>query len=209
MSPFSKLINIASIQQLQKNLNGNAYIADELENRLLEHLPQTDVSAKRLDMLRDCSAETLVSEILPYQDGAFDCVIAHFALLWKTDVTAFFKEVRRILTPDGTFLFSTLGIKAPHEMEMLGDLLLQASFHQLVVDRESLQLQYDNDSQLSADLASSGLNDQLVQVVTEPSGQMTATLDIIYGYALGKIISPAFSGKIEIPLESIILRKPK
>jgi hypothetical protein len=94
-------------------------------------------------------------------------------------------------------------------MEMLGDLLLQASFHQLVVDRESLQLQYDNDSQLSADLASSGLNDQLVQVVTEPSGQMTATLDIIYGYALGKIISPAFSGKIEIPLESIILRKPK
>ncbi|MBP9726580.1 MAG: methyltransferase domain-containing protein [Gammaproteobacteria bacterium] len=209
MSPFSKLINIASIQLLQKNLNGNAYIANELETRLLEHLPQSGVSTKQLDMLRDCSAETLVSETLPYQDATFDCVVAHFTLLWHKDIAAFFKEVRRILMPNGVFLFSTLGIKSAHEMERLGDLLLQASFHQLVIDRESLQLQYDNDSQLFADLASSSLNDQLVQVVTEPSGQITATLEVIYGYALGKVISPAFPGKIEIPVENITLRKFK
>lgn len=190
-------------------MSGNAYIADELEARLLEHLPPSVLSVKQLDMLRDCSAEILVSGMLPYEDAIFDCVIAHFVLLWQKDVTAFLKEVRRVLAPNGVFLFSTLGIKTPHELEILGDLLLQASFKQPVVDRESLQLQYDNINQLSEDLTSSGLNDQLVQGVTEPSGQITATLEVIYGYALGKIISPASSGKIEIPVENISLRKYK
>ncbi len=178
-----------------------AFIADELKARLLEHAPHPILPSKRLDLSRATIQEK-------YQDAEFDYIIAPLVLISQEEKIVFFKEIHRILAPQGIFLFSTLGNKEPHALEELGDDLLKAGFKLPVVDRENLQLHYDDKIILLKDLALSGLNEKLVRVTTESNTNIIATLDVMYGYALGAATQTSSSGKIEIPLETIKIRKP-
>jgi ubiquinone/menaquinone biosynthesis C-methylase UbiE len=47
-----------------------------------------------------CSAETL-----PFEDGQFDCAVSTWTLCTIPDAVAALREVRRVLKPDGRFLF--------------------------------------------------------------------------------------------------------
>ena len=49
------------------------------------------------------------AEALPFQDGAFDCVVSTFALCSIPDVEAALREARRVLRPGGTFFFMEHG----------------------------------------------------------------------------------------------------
>ena len=178
-----------------------AFIADELKARLLEHAPNPVLPTKRLELLQADIQKK-------YQDAEFDCVIASLILIAQEDVAKFFTEINRILAPNGIFLFSTLGTELSHELEKLGDDLLKAGFNLPVVDRENLQLQYDDKVVLLKDLESSGLSEKMVRVTTESNTHIIATLDVMYGYALGAATQTFSSGKIEIPLETIKIRKP-
>ncbi len=178
-----------------------AFIADELKARLLEHAPNPILSTKRLELLQAGIQKK-------YQDAEFECIIAPLILISQEEMQVFFKEIYRILAPNGIFLFSTLGAELSHELEKLGDDLLKSGFKLPVVDRENLQLHYDDKTVLLKELALSGLNETLVRVTMESDTHIIATLDVMYGYALGagaKTISP---GKIEIPIETIKIRKP-
>jgi ubiquinone/menaquinone biosynthesis C-methylase UbiE len=42
---------------------------------------------------------------LPFEDGAFDAVVCQFGAMFFPDKQAAFREVRRVLKPDGRFLF--------------------------------------------------------------------------------------------------------
>lgn len=44
---------------------------------------------------------------MPFDDGSFDVVLIFEALYYLADVEGFFKEVRRVLRPGGTFLIAT------------------------------------------------------------------------------------------------------
>ena len=178
-----------------------AFIADELKARLLEHAPNPVLPAKMLEL----SPAGIQKK---YQDAEFDCVIAPLVLMDQEKWRVFFTEIQRILAPNGFFLFSTLGNEAPNELEILGDTLLKAGFQLPVVDREILQWQYDNMNVLLKDLEQSGLNEKLVRVTKESSGDIIATFDVMYGYALGSLINSLTPGKIEIPVENIKIRKP-
>ena len=48
---------------------------------------------------------TLSAERLPFEDRAFDCVVSTFTLCSILDLPAALGEVRRVLKPDGHFLF--------------------------------------------------------------------------------------------------------
>ena len=178
----------------------HAFIANELKIRLLEHAPHALLSAKKLEL--SC-AEIQIH----YQPAEFDCVIAPLVLISQEAFFIFFKEVHRILAPNGIFLFSTLGNNTPHELEQIGDALLKTGFQLPVVDRETLGLQYDDKAVLEKDLEQSGLNEKWVHVTTESSEDMLVTLNVIYGYALGATTQAPFSGKIEIPIDTIKIRK--
>ena len=43
---------------------------------------------------------------LPYADGAFDAVVCQFSTMFFPDRVAAYREIRRVLRPGGTFLFS-------------------------------------------------------------------------------------------------------
>lgn len=208
MTSFSTHNKIERIQKLQHNLGQHAFIADELEARLLEHLPNSSLPANRLDMLRDCSAEMLADNHFVYPEATYDCIIAHLVLLWQEDIGAFFHKMRSMLSPNGAFLFSTMGPETTNRLEIVGDALVKAGFQLPVVDRDVLQLQYDDHFLLSNDLEDSGLTHELIDVTAESSENSIAKFEVIYGYALGNSMSLSSSGKIEIPIHSITLREP-
>lgn len=186
----------------------DAFIANELETRLREHLPHAILPTKKLELSREGVTGLMVSGSSLYQAAEFDGVIAPLVLLEPEEVTAFFKEVHRILAPNGFFLFSTLGNDRPHALETIGDALLKAGFQLPVVDRETLQVHYDNMNILRQDLELSGLSEEFIRVEKKSSHDIIATLDVIYGYALGAVIQTSSVAKIEIPIESIKIRKP-
>jgi len=43
---------------------------------------------------------------LPFADGAFDCVVCQYGVMFFPDILASLREVRRVLAPGGTYLFS-------------------------------------------------------------------------------------------------------
>ena len=66
---------------------------------------------RRMDACRArhvVTAQT-TAERLPYESAAFDCVVSTFTLCTIPDVAAALAEVRRVLKPDGRFLFAEHG----------------------------------------------------------------------------------------------------
>lgn len=179
-----------------------AFIANELKARLLEHAPNLILPAKKLEL----STADIQKK---YQNTEFDCVIAPLVLISQEEYSVFFKEINRILAPSGIFLFSTLGDDAPHELEMLGDALLKTGFYLPVVDKEKLQLYYEDMNFLLNDLEQSNVQEKFVRITKSSDGDIVATFNVMYGCAFGSIVEIAPSGKIEIPLESIKIRKPR
>lgn len=86
--------------------------------RLAEVLPQaTQITATDLNqaMIDTAAAKVTSPRItwqvcdatrLPFADGAFDCVICQFGVMFFPSKVDAFKEARRVLRPGGKFLFS-------------------------------------------------------------------------------------------------------
>jgi len=51
---------------------------------------------------------------LPFEDGEFDLVVCQFGVMFFPDKPAAYAEVRRVLAPNGRFLFSSWGPLASH-----------------------------------------------------------------------------------------------
>jgi len=48
-------------------------------------------------------------DILPFPDGTFDLVLSSLSMHWVNDLPELFKEVFRVLKPDGCFMFTMIG----------------------------------------------------------------------------------------------------
>lgn len=98
---------------------------------------------------------------LPLADHSVDLLISNLMLQWCNDVTAIFAEFARVLTPEGTLLFSTFGPDTLQELRMswakvddanhvnefidmhhLGDSLLHTGLRSPVMDVDRLTLSY-------------------------------------------------------------------
>lgn len=101
------------------------------------------------------------SEQLPLQSRSVHLVVSSLMLHWCDDLEAVFREVQRVLVPEGLFVFSTLGPdtlhelrqswravdNAPHVNEFLdmhdvGDALVKAKLADPVLDIEWMSLRY-------------------------------------------------------------------
>lgn len=63
-----------------------------------------------------CGLVNGACEGLPFGSTIFGLVISSLAYQWVSDLAAAFIEVERVLRPDGTFVFSTLGPKTLNEL---------------------------------------------------------------------------------------------
>lgn len=114
-------------------------------------------------------------EALPLQSSNVNLVWSNLALQWCNDPAATFAGIRRVLAPDGLFMFSTFGpdtLKELREafgqadghshvsrfldMHDLGDALARAGFAAPVMDMEYFTLTYDDVVGLMRDLKALG-----------------------------------------------------
>lgn len=94
---------------------------------------------------------------LPLADGSIDLVWSNLCLQWCPDLDAVFDEIRRVLAPEGLFLFTTFGPRTLEElaaawvaagerprvstfpdMPLVGDALTRAGFRDPVLDLDAI-----------------------------------------------------------------------
>lgn len=93
---------------------GTGAVTRELAARLPPHVPivATDLNQAMLDRAAGVEAARPVewrqADVmrLPFADGAFDAVVCQFGVMFFPDKPAAFRELRRVLSPGGTFAFN-------------------------------------------------------------------------------------------------------
>jgi malonyl-CoA O-methyltransferase len=108
---------------------------------------------------------------LPFGDATVDIAVSNLMLQWCDDLDSAFREVRRVLKPDGLFTFTTFGPDTLRElrnawaavdgyshvntfidMHDVGDALVRAGLTEPVLDVERLTLTYKDVLSLMRDL---------------------------------------------------------
>jgi malonyl-CoA O-methyltransferase len=150
-------------------------------------------------------------ERLPLAGGSVDLAWSNMALHWVDEPLAVFRELRRVLAPDGLLMFSTLGPDSLKElrsaagdrrvhrfidMHDLGDMLLAAGLSNPVMDMEMLTFAYADAGRLLRDLRASGQTSARADRPRGLSGRRfagdlhralgdkpQATFEVVYGHA--------------------------
>jgi len=120
--------------------------------------------------LKLCSS----AEALPIQKQSIDLIISNCNFHWSNDLSACFREARRVLKPEGLLLFTMLGRDTLHElrnsfgedaqthvhsfldMHEVGDQLLQCGLVDPVMDMETITLRYQSIKAVFKDLKDTG-----------------------------------------------------
>ncbi|WP_099906189.1 class I SAM-dependent methyltransferase [Streptomyces sp. TLI_171] len=138
-----------------------------LTSRLVVALPGAEVVATDLneamvafggDRVPSASWRQADAQRLPFADGVFDLVVCQFGAMFFPDKPGAFAEVRRVLAPEGRFLFNTWGPVESHAFDFAVQAAAERAFPADPPDfLPSLPHGYHDPEQVSADLATAGL----------------------------------------------------
>jgi malonyl-CoA O-methyltransferase len=159
----------AGSRALKQRYRAAQVIAIDLSMGMLQE------AAKQQRLLRRFPRIVADARHLPLRAGSIDLVFSNLMLQWCNEPDAVFAEARRILRPNGLFIFTTLGPdtlrelrvawrqvdRRPHvhrfiDMHDLGDALLRAGFSEPVMDTERLTVTYATLDALRHELKGSG-----------------------------------------------------
>jgi SAM-dependent methyltransferase len=103
--PVSRILEVAAGTGVATRLlasalpAGVAIVASDLNQTMLDQAAETGtprpVEWRQADVLN-----------LPFRDGEFDAVVCQFGLMFPADKARAISEIRRVLSPDGTFFFN-------------------------------------------------------------------------------------------------------
>ncbi len=153
---------------------------------------------------------------LPFPNQSVDLVVANLLLPWIENAPAMLAEWRRVLTPNGLLMLTTLGpdtlkewraeinaavLKQCVDMHNVGDALVAAGFIDPVIDTAEVVLSYANKNDLVKECRASGMG---WQESTRDNTVWDATYEIIHAHAFTPLPSNEFSsnefGETRIPL---------
>ena len=114
------------------------------------------------------------SESLPFETASVDLVLSHLSFDWQEDLMQCFKEISRVLKPEGLLIFSMYGpdtlqelrysfskvsdyqhVHAFFDMHDIGDWLMQVGLVEPVMAKELISLRYRDLDLLFKDLRQS------------------------------------------------------
>jgi len=114
-------------------------------------------------------------EALPLASASVDLIWSNLAIQWCNDIDLTFKEMHRVMRPEGLLMFSTFGpdtlmelreasasdpththVSRFLDMHDIGDALVRAGFSDPVMDMERFTLTYDDVRSLMRDLKDIG-----------------------------------------------------
>ena len=76
------------------------YVATDLHQAMLDH------AISRMPPLSNVSWQTADAMALPYQDASFDVAICQFGVMFFPDRVASYREIARVLSSNGTWIFA-------------------------------------------------------------------------------------------------------
>ena len=132
---------------------------------------------------------------LPLADQSFDLVYSNLLWQWIDQGDLLAKEIKRVLKDKGLLMFSALGtdtLKNYRNLEHsfpdihdIGDQLMQAGFHQPVMDAEWLEYHYFSGEKCLGELRQQGFEYYLDanQLVSLEKNEIKIIFEIIYGHA--------------------------
>lgn len=160
--------------KLQELYGQDAYFAVDLVFAMLTYANQQFAGQLQHSVCGD-------AESLPYRAEAFDVFFSTSTLQWCNRLDLAFQEANRVLNTGGLLLFSTFGpdtlkeLRAsfaqvdenPHvktfiDLHDIGDLLAAAGFSEVVMESETLTVEYSKTMQLLRDLQATGATNHLV-----------------------------------------------
>jgi len=108
------------------------------------------------DML-EIAADTSDGLALPFEDATFDTVICQFGAMYFANKARGFSEIRRVLRPGGTLLFSVWGPLAHNEYaRSINEALASISSRWRPTFLADVLHGYHDEKQIQADLAKAG-----------------------------------------------------
>ena len=167
---------------------------------------------------RRCSWINAGAEALPLETGSVDCVWSNLYVQWLDVPDLVYRELVRVLSPGGVFLFSSLGpdtfkelrwalnqiVPPPRthpflDMHDLGDALLQEGLSDPVMEMETITVMYPNIQTLIKDIHvmggchGIGEHPQLQHIcdryeTLRTPAGLPLTYEIVYGHAWQKHI---------------------
>ncbi|MEV0909960.1 class I SAM-dependent methyltransferase [Streptomyces hokutonensis] len=132
---------------------------------------------------------------LPFEDGSFDLVVCQFGVMFFPDRPAAYAEVRRVLTPQGRFLFNSWGPLASHGFGAA----FQTALEQSMPDGAPPFLNdvphgYSDPAVVTADLTAAGLTLATAEEVTL-EGVAESAASVATGFLTGTPVSAAVEAR--------------
>jgi SAM-dependent methyltransferase len=132
---------------------------------------------------------------LPFDAGQFDLIACQFGVMFFPDKPAAFAEARRVLTPEGTVLFSTWGPVETHDFQAA----LVAGLERAFPDDPptfmvSVPHGYADLDIVVGDLRAGGFDCVAVESVTL-EGRAASAADLAVGYCAGTPLRPAIEAR--------------
>ncbi|MEV0480267.1 class I SAM-dependent methyltransferase [Streptomyces sp. NPDC050508] len=132
---------------------------------------------------------------LPFEDGGFDLVVCQFGVMFFPDRPAAYAEVRRVLAPQGRFLFNSWGPLASHGFGAAFQTALEESMPdgapQFLKD---VPHGYSDPAVVAADLTAAGLTLATTEDVTL-EGVAESAASIATGFLTGTPVSAAVQAR--------------
>lgn len=203
-----RLLEDASLMSRSPAVLANLYFEkDYFSSQLQAHYPLATVVTKKGD------------DLLQMQSSSVDWVLSNIALCEypKAELESLLQAVRRILKPEGLFLFSSFGpgsftefnsarLMNVMDMHDVGDQLLAHAFADPVMHAEQIGFSYDDAEDRLDECVALGFTKDLTFV----SDTLTLNFEVIYGHAFVPATAAANqAGEVRVPLASVKRRLPK
>ncbi|AVV47181.1 class I SAM-dependent methyltransferase [Streptomyces sp. ID05-04B] len=145
---------------------------------------------------------------LPFEDGGFDLVVCQFGVMFFPDRPAAYAEVRRVLAPQGRFLFNSWGPLATHGFgAAFQDALEEAMPGRAPAFLEDVPHGYTDPALVASDLAAAGLALDGADEVTL-DGVAVSAASVATGFLTGTPVRAALEARHDVrSVEASVTRK--
>ncbi|MFF4056601.1 class I SAM-dependent methyltransferase [Streptomyces sp. NPDC001668] len=135
---------------------------------------------------------------LPFEDGGFDLVLCQFGVMFFPDRPAAYAEVRRVLAPQGRFLFSSWGPLDSHGFGAAFQAALEQSMPEAAPPfLRDVPHGYTDPAVVAADLAAAGLTLVGSEEVTL-EGAAESAASVATGLLTGTPVSAALQAREDV-----------
>ncbi|MFI6407323.1 class I SAM-dependent methyltransferase [Streptomyces sp. NPDC050548] len=132
---------------------------------------------------------------LPFEDGSFDLVVCQFGVMFFPDRPAAYTEVRRVLAPQGRFLFNSWGPLASHGFGAAFQTALERSMPDGAPPfLKDVPHGYADPAVVTADLTAAGLPLAAAEEVTL-EGVAESAASVATGFLTGTPVSAAVEAR--------------